>query len=123
MRIRLNFQSIAVRLALSFGAILALFAATLFITLQTLDEVEQAERELGHLDHGKHLGHNAVNLVREAYIHQAHMLIEWSDDHLGHYLEAAAAAKERTRQLTTLELTGANHVRAQKIAKLAESID
>src|SRR5512147_2710450 len=88
------------RLALAFGAVLALFGMALVVTLTALERITEAEREVSRLDHAKHAGHMAAAQVREQYIHQAHTLLAFDRSHMAHYEEAVAATKHAAGHLS-----------------------
>ena len=94
----------ALRLTGVFGAILALFAVALAVTLLTLNEIDAMESKLIEIDQAKHAGHHAAALVREQYIHQAHTIINWNLLHFDHYEEVARDAREQTGQLQQIAL-------------------
>ena len=85
--------STAARVGGAFGVILSLFAIALVVVLYAFARMEHADHEVAHLDHAKHAGHYVAALVREQYIHQAHTIIAWSDEHLSHYREVAEQAR------------------------------
>lgn len=111
------------RLGGAFFAVLTLFGVALFVTLQTLDRLEAAEREVATLEYAKHAGHYAAAFVREQYIHQAHTIINGDDSHLAHYEEAAAQTREAVDHLLELARTPEQQARASEISRLAEESD
>jgi two-component system NtrC family sensor kinase len=111
------------RLAGAFLAVLVLFAAALVMTLIALRNIATAEAEVDRLDHAKHAGHVAAAQVREQYIHQAHMLINFDTGHLDHYDEAAAVTRLATAHLTSLATTPEERDRATAIGRLAQESD
>jgi signal transduction histidine kinase len=110
----------ALRLGAAFLFIFVLFGATLAVTLFTLDEVNRVESQVTAIDHAKHTGHLAAAQVREQYIHQAHILINWSLQHLAHYERVAEMTRTRTRQLQQLLLAPEEQALADQVAHLAE---
>jgi len=73
--------------------VLLLFGLALVVIVVGLGRIADAERALNRLDHAKHAGHQAANLAREQYIHQAHTLLEWNLSHMDHYDEVAVEAR------------------------------
>lgn len=113
----------ALRLGAVFLAIFVLFAATLAVTLFTLAEINSVESEVTAIDHAKHTGHLAAAQVREQYIHQAHVLINWNLEHLEHYEQVVALTRERTKQLRELPLASEEQALADQVTRLAEAND
>ncbi|OOO00920.1 MAG: Sporulation kinase A [Chromatiales bacterium USCg_Taylor] len=109
----------ALRLIGAFGAILALFAVALAVTLLTLNEIAAMESKVAEIDQAKHAGHHAAALVREQYIHQAHIIINWNLLHLDHYEEVAREAREQTGRLQQIALTSEERARADEVVRLA----
>lgn len=118
-----SIPKIAVRLSGAFGAILALFAAALVVTLQTLDRLAEADAEVATLEDAKHAGHAAAALVREQYIHQAHTIINWDDSHLAHYADVERQTRAATHRLRQVASTTDERQLADEIARLAAQID
>lgn len=117
--VRQPMSKTALRLTGVFGAILALFAVALAVTLLTLNKIAAMESKLIEIDQAKHAGHHAAALVREQYIHQAHTIINWNLLHLDHYKEVAREAREQTRQLQQIALTSEERARADEVVRLA----
>ena len=111
------------RLGGAFCAVLALFGAALLVTLQTLDRLEAAEREVAGLEEAKHAGHYAAAFVREQYIHQAHTIINGDDSHLGHYERAVAETRAAVDHLLEMARTPEQQSRAVEISRLAQESD
>lgn len=95
----------ALRLIGVFSVILIFFAASLLVTLFTLQQIVTMESEIAEIDKAKHAGHLAATYVREQYIHQAHTIISWNLSHLDHYDQAVNATREQTAELQRLALT------------------
>ncbi len=106
------------RLAMSFAAILALFAIALLIVLHAVSEMAEAEREVAELDRAKHAGHRVAALVREQYIHQAHTIIEGNRSHVGHYLEIAELTAKASEELSGFARSSEEHRFAREITVL-----
>ncbi len=87
--------------------------------LGTLSRIAAAEAEVERLDHAKHAGHMAAAQVREQYIHQAHMLIDFDTGHLDHYLETVEVTRASTEHLLQLAETPEDQRLAREIATLA----
>lgn len=113
----------AVRLGLAFGAVLALFGAALYVTLQTLDRLSAVDAEVGQRDEAKHLGHSAAALLREQYIHQAHTIINWDHSHLDHYRKFAAQTRSAVERLRALSQSEVQRQRTAEIEELARRLD
>ncbi|HEU4733375.1 MAG TPA: ATP-binding protein [Kofleriaceae bacterium] len=111
------------RLLGAFAAVLLLFAAALAVELFTLRRIAEAEAEVARLDHAKHAGHMAAAQVREQYIHQAHTLIEFGEDHLGHYAKAVETARQTIAHLASIAEAPAEKALARQIGELAEQND
>jgi signal transduction histidine kinase len=111
------------RLGGAFCAVLALFGAALLVTLQTLDRLEAAEREVAGLEEAKHAGHYAAAFVREQYIHQAHTIINGDDSHLGHYERAVEETRGAVDHLLEMARTPEQQSRAAEISRLAQESD
>jgi Signal transduction histidine kinase len=109
----------ALRLIGVFGAILALFAVALAVTLVALNEIAEMESQVIKIDRAKHAGHHAAALVREQYIHQAHAIINWDLLHLDHYGNVARTTREQTDRLQTLDLTPEEKTYADEVVRLA----
>lgn len=107
--------TIGARLGLSFVAILVLFGGALVVVLRAVQGMADAEQEVVALDVAKRAGHRVAALVREQYIHQAHMIIEGNRSHLVHYEEVAAVTREATDDLS-------RHARTAKERALCEEI-
>ena len=111
------------RIVTAFSAVLALFAIALVVMLVSLGRIAGAEREVAHLDHAKHAGHQAAALAREQYIHQAHTLLEWNDSHLDHYDDVAIEAREATALLERMVDEPDARREAAEIARLVRESD
>lgn len=109
----------AARLWVAFLFIFILFGATLAVTLFTLEEINSVESQVTAIDHAKHTGHLAAAQVREQYIHQAHILINWNLDHLADYERVTELTQARTRQLRELPLASNEQELADQVAQLA----
>lgn len=120
---RRSIPQTAVRLGLAFSAVLALFGAALYMTLQTLDRLSAVDAEVGARDEAKHRGHAAAALLREQYIHQAHTIINWDRSHLDHYREFAAQTRRAVAKLQALSRSDAQRLRTAEIARLAQQLD
>lgn len=90
------------RIVLAFAAILALFGLALAVIVASLHRIGEAERDVAHLDHAKHAGHQVAALAREQYIHQAHTMLVWDYTHLGHYTEVAVSARAAAEHLIAM---------------------
>jgi signal transduction histidine kinase len=111
------------RLALAFGAVLALFGMALLVTLGALARITDAEGEVSRLDHAKHAGHMAAAQVREQYIHQAHTLLAFDRSHMGNYDEAVTKTEHAARHLGAIVDTDEDRAAAGEIARLAHQSD
>jgi two-component system, NtrC family, sensor kinase len=110
------------RIVLAFAAILALFGIALAVIVASLHRIGDAERQVAHLDHAKHAGHQVAALAREQYIHQAHTLLVWDDSHLGHYAEVAEKARAAAEHLIAMVSTD-ERAQAEAIAGLVAESD
>ena len=113
----------ALRVGGAFGAVLLLFAAALWVTLATLNQLADAEQRVAALEEAKHTGHYAAAIVREQYIHQAHTIINWDHSHLDHYEDVVRDTRRATERLRAVARSPEERRRADEVARLANEVD
>ncbi len=111
------------RVGWAFAAVLLLFAGAMVMSIRTHAKTSEAMREIAHLDHAKHTGHYAAALISEQYIHQAHIIIRWSRDHMPKYETAAKTARAAAERLFGFAHDENERELATQIARLAAQSD
>lgn len=104
-------------------AVLALFAAALFVVLPSMTQLDRADAEVAGVDRAKHAGHRVAALVREQYIHQAHTVIEGNRSHLDHYKDVARVTREAATALASYAVSPEERALADEIAMLVGRSD
>ena len=87
------------RLALGFGALVALFAAASAVALAGSARVHDGLAETRRREEGVRLSLELASAVRDQYAHQAHTIIIGDASHLGFYGEARSTVARLTRAL------------------------
>jgi signal transduction histidine kinase len=117
------FSRIGGRLGAGFIAVLSVFALSLAVTLSTLNRIADAEREVARLDRAKHAGHYVAAMLREQYIHEAHVIITGDLAHLDRYAHAMAATRAEIAHLRASAEGSEQSGHVAAIAHGAEAID
>ncbi|HYG66708.1 MAG TPA: two-component sensor histidine kinase, partial [Anaeromyxobacteraceae bacterium] len=88
----------AARLALAFGSLVLVLAASAWVALGSLAEIREGMGRMKDREEGVRLSLRLASAVRDQYAHQAHTIIIGDTSHLGLY----ADAERRVRDLTAL---------------------
>ena len=87
------------RLALGFGALVLLIAATCAVALAGSARIHQGLDETKRREEGVRLSLELASAVRDQYAHQAHTIIIGDASHLGFYAESRETVARLTRAL------------------------
>lgn len=86
------FSTVRARITLAMASLVVLLGAASFFAVREVMQLEALSQQVAAIDEGTHRLHVVATAMRDAYAHQAHVVILNDRSHLDHYQETQAAA-------------------------------